>query len=99
MPVKHLIVQDAMKMHLSQPMGAGVFDGQHGMPAVVISPIVVSLVISSAINNADISCVIVCIVTSDDISAITGRDNGANVMPAIIRIASNRRMVIWLFTA
>jgi hypothetical protein len=30
--------------------------------------------------------------------AITGRDNGANANPAIISIASSRRMVIWRFT-
>jgi hypothetical protein len=29
---------------------------------------------------------------------MTGRDSGANTSPAIMRIASRRRMVIWRFT-
>ena len=31
MPVKHLDTQAVMYTHLSQPTGAGAFDGQHGM--------------------------------------------------------------------
>lgn len=98
MPVRHLIVQAVMKMHLSQPIGAGAFDGQHGMPAVVMSAIVASFAISAVVNGADISCAIVCIDASDDVPAIAGPDNGANVTPAIIRIASSRRMVILRYT-
>jgi hypothetical protein len=33
------------------------------------------------------------------VPAMTGRDSGANVNPAITRIASSRRMVIWRFTS
>jgi hypothetical protein len=84
MPVKHLVMQAAMKTHLSQPMGAAAFDGQQG----------ISLAISSEGANADIPSAMAVIDTSDDISAITGRDNGANASPAIMRIESSRRMVI-----
>ena len=31
MPVKHLDMQAAMDTHLSQPIGTGALDGQHGM--------------------------------------------------------------------
>lgn len=89
-----------MKTHLSQPVGDGVFDGQHGMPAVIMSVIAPSFAISSIINGADISSAIACIDAPEDISAITGRDNGANARPAIIRIASSRPiMVTWRFTS
>jgi len=88
MPTKHSDVQAAMKTHLSQPTGVGAFDGQHGM----------SLAISSVIAEADISSVIVGIDASADESAMTGWDSGANAMPAIIRIASSRRMVKFRFT-
>ncbi|MDB5564195.1 MAG: hypothetical protein JWP84_761 [Tardiphaga sp.] len=84
MPAKHLVMQAAMKTHLSQPMGATAFDGQQG----------ISLANSSEGATADISSGMAVIDTSDDISAITGRDNGANASPAIIRIESSRRMVI-----
>jgi hypothetical protein len=30
---------------------------------------------------------------------MTGRDSGANTSPAIMKIASSRRMVIWRFTS
>jgi hypothetical protein len=85
MPEKHLVMQAAMKTHLSQPIGAGAFDGQHGM--------------SVAIASAAVSSVIACIDASEDVSAMTGRDNGANASPAITKIESSRRMVIWLFTS
>jgi len=75
-------------MHLSQPIGAGAFDGQHG-----ISP-----AISSVVSAADISSVMTCIDASEDISAMTGRETGANARPAITRIASSRRMVKFRFT-
>jgi len=55
MPLKHLDMQAAMYTHLSQSIGAGAFDGQHGM----------SLAISSAMSLAmaagDISSAIACI--------------------------------------
>src|ERR1700704_3947003 len=70
-------------MHLSQPIGAGAFEGQHGM----------SLAISSVVFAADISSVMACIDTSEDISAMTGWETEANTRPAISRIASSRRMV------
>jgi hypothetical protein len=81
-------MQPAMKTHLSQSTGAGAFDGQHGM----------SLAIVSAAADADGSSAIADIATSADVPAMTGRDNGAKAIPAIIRIASSRRMVIWRFT-
>lgn len=89
MPAKHLVMQAAMKTHLSQPTGAAAFAGQQG----------ISLAISSEEATADISSPMAVIDTSADISAITGRDNGANASPAIIKIESSRRMVIWVFTA
>ena len=73
-----------MKTHLSQSTGDGAFVGQHGM----------SSAISSAIADADISCAIAECSTSADAAAMTGRDSGAMVNPAIIRIATSRRMVI-----
>ena len=88
MPTKPSDVQAAMKTHLSQPTGVGAFDGQHGM----------SLAISSAMADGDISSAMTCIDASEDISAMTGWDSGANAMPAIIRIASSRRMVKLRFT-
>src|SRR5712664_1680143 len=75
-------------MHLSQPIGAGAFDGQHGM----------SPAISSVMSEADILSAIACIDTSGDVSAMTGWETGANARPAITRIASSRRMVKLRFT-
>jgi hypothetical protein len=86
-PAKYFAKQAAMNMHLSQPMGAAAFDGQHG-----ISP-----AISSGIAVAAISSVI-AICASTDASAIAGRDIGANASPTINKIESIRRMVVWLFT-
>lgn len=83
-PVKHLVVQAAMNTHLSQPMGVGAFDGQQGM----------SFAISSVIADADISSAIADIDASEIVPAMTGRENGANTRPAIMKIASSRRMVI-----
>jgi hypothetical protein len=81
-------VQAAMKTHLSQPTGAGAFDGQHGM----------SVAISSLAAEDDISSAIACIDTSEEVSAMTGRETGANTRPAITRIASSRRMAKLRFT-
>lgn len=80
-------MQFAMNRHLSQSVGAGALVGQHGM----------SLAISSAITDMDMS-VIADIDASEAVPAMTGRDSGANTSPAIMKIASIRRMVIWLFT-
>jgi hypothetical protein len=57
-----------------------------------------SLAISSAMADGDISSAIACIDASEDISAMTGRETGANARPAITRIASSRRMVKFRFT-
>lgn len=73
-----------MNTHLSQPMGVGAFDGQQGM----------SFAISSVIADADISSAIADIDASEIVPAMTGRENGANTRPAIMKIASSRRMVI-----
>ena len=82
MPVKHLDTQAVMYTHLSHPTGAGAFDGQHGM----------SLAISSIVTDGDISSDIACTEASEDISAMTGRETGANARPAITRVASSQRM-------
>jgi hypothetical protein len=68
-------------------MGIGAFDGQQGM----------SLAISLAVADEDISSAIACIDASDTIPAIAGCASGANTSPAIMKIASIRRMVIWPF--
>jgi len=81
-------MQAAMNTHLSQSTGTGAFDGQHGM----------SLVISSAVADMDISSAIADIEASEVAPAMTGEDSGANTSPAIMTIASRRRMVIWRFT-
>lgn len=89
MPVKHFDMQAVMKTHLSQSIGAGAFDGQH----------VMSFAISSAMADGDISSVIACIDAWEGASAITGRETGANASPAIIKIASSRRIAKLRFTA
>ena len=78
-----------MKTHLSQSIGAGALVGQHGM----------SLAISSAMADVDMSPAIADIDASEAVPAMTGRDSGANTSPAIMKIASSRRMVIWRFTS
>lgn len=83
-----VVTQAAMRRHFSQSIGAGAFDGQQGMSSA-ISPVVAEPDVSSAIPGID---------TSDDVVAMTGRDSGANTSPAIIKIASSRRMVIERFT-
>jgi len=77
-----------MQKHLSQLRGAGAFDGQHGA----------SFAISSVVTDDDISSAIACIEVSEDIPAMTGRETGANARPAIIKIASSRRMTKLRFT-
>ena len=88
MPVKELDMQVATHAHLSQPTGAGAFDGQHGM----------SLAISSIVSDEDISSVIAGIEACADASAMTGREAGASARPAIIKTASSRRMAELRFT-
>jgi hypothetical protein len=82
---KYVVMHAAMKTHLSQSIGAGALAGQHG-----ISP-----TISSAIAGIDISS---DIDACEAAPALAGPDNGANTSPAIMKIASSRRMVIWRFT-
>jgi hypothetical protein len=57
-----------------------------------------SFAISSAIADMDMSPAMPGIAASTVMPAMTGRDSGAIANPAIIRIASSRRMVIWRFT-
>ena len=77
-----------MNTHLPQSIGAGALDGQHGM----------SLAISSVIAGGDASSAIACVEASEDDVAITGPESGASAKPAITRIATSRRMVIWQLT-
>jgi hypothetical protein len=91
-PAAHWLPHEAMNTHLSQSNGAGALAGQHGM-----SPA------ASAMADVGMSSCIAETESSGDVPAMAGRDNGANIRPAIIKIASNRRiagrMVIWRFTA
>jgi len=89
MPVKHFHMQAVMKTHLSQSTGAGALAGQHGM----------SPAISSAIAGMDIPSAIADIEASEAAPAMAGEDSGAKTSPAIMTIASRRRMVIWRFTS
>jgi len=77
-----------MNTHLPQSIGAGALDGQHGM----------SPAISSVMIDGDASSAIACVEASEDDLAITGPESGASAKPAITRIATSRRMVIWQFT-
>ena len=79
-------MQAAMKTHMSQPVGAGAFDGQHGISVAI-----------SSVAAADISFAIACIETSEGVAAMTG-PTGANTRPAIARTASSRRMAECRFT-
>jgi len=81
-------MQAVMKTHLSQPAGIGALVGQHGISSAIPSA-VADMAVSSAIADID---------ASEDAPAITGRAVGAKTSPAIKKIASNRRMVIWQFT-
>jgi hypothetical protein len=65
---------------LSQSIGAGAFEGQHGM----------SPAISSSAPDIDISFAIEAIDGSDAMPAMTGLDSGASTIPAIAMIAKNR---------
>lgn len=88
MPVKHLDTQVTMKTHLSQSTGTGAFDGQHG----------ISSAISSIMADVDISFAIAGMEACDGVPAMTGRETGVITRPAIIRIASSRRMAKLRFT-
>lgn len=83
--VKPVVMQAAMRMHFSQSTGDGAFDGQHGM----------SFAISSVVADTATSYDIPAIAPSGGDSAMTGRDNGANTKPAIMKIATSWRMAIW----
>jgi hypothetical protein len=97
-PAKHWLMQAAIKMHLSQPIGTGVFDGQHGMSLAIasaladidISSAIAGMDISSAVADVDISSAVADIDTSEGVPAIACRDSGASTSPAITEIASTR---------
>ena len=89
MPVKHFDMQAIMKAHLLQSNGAGALAGQHGMSPAT----------SPAIADMDISPAIADIEASEVAPAMAGEDSGANTSPAIMTIASRRRMVVWRFTS
>lgn len=88
-----------MKMHLSQPAGAGACEGQHGMSIIIAADADVSSIIWLAIICIDApDADAPDIAASGDVIAMAGRDSGAKAMPAIIKTASSRRMVVWHFT-
>jgi hypothetical protein len=88
-----------MNTHLSQPMGAAAFDGQQGM-SLAIPSVMADADISSAIPDIEVSDIKVSdIEASNIVPAMTGRDSGANTSPAIMKIASSRRMVFLRFTS
>jgi hypothetical protein len=97
-PVKQLLAQEDIKMHLSHPTAAGAFDGQHGM-SLDMSAVVISASASSAIDDADAPSTIADIETPDDVPAIIGRENGASARPTIITIESSQLMVGGRFTS
>lgn len=96
-PAKHTDPQAAMKTHLSQSTAAGAFDGQHGI-SLAMSSIISADISAEVISDGVISSAIACIGPCGDVAAITGRETGANARPAIIRIASSRRMTKFGFT-
>jgi hypothetical protein len=75
-------------------MGIGAVGGQHGMSAAIQSGVT-----DSGLPDMDMSSAIADIDESEAAPAMTGVDSGANTNPAIIRIASGRRMVSWRFTS
>jgi hypothetical protein len=86
-PAKHWLMQAAIKMHLSQPIGTGAFDGQHGMSLATASA-VADMDISSTV--AEVSSAVADFETSEGVPAIACRDSGASTSPAITEIASRR---------
>jgi hypothetical protein len=87
-PTRNWLMQVAINTHLSQSIGTGALEGQHGM----------SPAISSDVADIDISSAIADIGASEGVTAMTSRDNGANTSPTIKEIASSRDMVVWRFT-
>ena len=85
MPAKHIDMQAAMKTHLSQSTGTGAFDGQHGMSLPAISS-------ADHFGRRHLIRHRLHRGACEDVAAITGRETGASARPAIIKIASNRRM-------
>jgi len=83
-----MFMQAAMNTHLSQSTAAGALVGQQG----------ISLAIGPAVADNDMSSAVADAAASGAVPAITGRDRGANTSPAIRKIASRLRMVIWRFT-
>jgi hypothetical protein len=82
--VKHLAAQAAMKMHLSQPLGIGAFDGQQGISSEAWS--------SAA--AADMACAMFAVgAASPAVAIIAGWANGTQTNPAITKAAMSRRMV------
>ena len=90
-----------MTTHLSQLIGTGAFDGQQGMSLAIASDAVADME-SEEVESEDMESEVMDMSSVIDASgaaaAITGRDNGASASPAIMAIASSRRMVIWRFT-
>src|ERR1700704_5432277 len=87
-PAKHMFMQAAMNTHLSQSTAAGALLGQQG----------ISLAIGPAVADNDMSSAVADAAASGVVPAITGRENGANISPAIRKIATSLRMVISRFT-
>lgn len=92
-------MQTAIKTHLSQPMGVGAFDGQHGISSIVASATadadmssIVADIDASGMDSSDI--IVSDIDTSGMEPAMAGRANGARTRLAVMKIASSRRMVI-----
>lgn len=92
-------MQMAIKTHLSQPMGAGAFDGQQGISSIVASAAadadmssIVADIDASGMDSSDI--IVSDIDTSGMEPAMAGRANGARTRLAVMKIASRRRMVI-----
>ena len=91
-----------MKTHLSQSTGTGAFDGQHGMSLAISSimsaDVSVEAISGDFIRGDVVPSAIACTGPCENVAAITGRETGANARPAIIRIASKRRMAQMRFT-
>jgi hypothetical protein len=83
-----MFMQAAMNTHLSQSTAAGALLGQQG----------ISLAIGPAVADNDMSSAVADAAASGVVPAITGRENGANISPAIRKIATSLRMVISRFT-
>jgi hypothetical protein len=94
-PAKHWLMQAAIKTHWSQPIGAGAFDGQHGMSramASAVADIDISSAVADGLSDVDISSASAAIDASEGIPATAWRDSGASTSPTITAIASRRPM-------